>query len=118
MFGGRMEAANIYSSDATNNTIPLNTYYTIQEGSVIPTAPTTIRPSWVAAHDTSLAYTDTLSWNAAPTGTGTTTYQVQIASNLCVSTIVKTLSGIDGNQHNNQTWTFLEVLLARAGVRQ
>lgn len=84
-----------YVFGAANNTIPLNAYYKIQEGSVIPSAPTTIRPSY-AVHDTSLANTDTLSWNAATTGSGTTTYQVQIASNLAFSTIVKTLSGVAG----------------------
>ncbi len=89
-------SSHTYIMDSTNNTLALNTYYTVQEGSIIPTAPATIRPSWVAAHDTSLASTDTLSWNAPPAGTGTTTYQVQIASNRTFGTIVKTISALTG----------------------
>ncbi len=82
-----------YNFGAANNTIALNKYYTIQEESVIPSAPVTIRPSW-AAHDTSLASTDTLNWQKPVTGAGTTTYQVQIASNLSFSSIAKTVSSI------------------------
>jgi hypothetical protein len=74
-------------------TVPLNAYYTIQEGAKIPAAVTTIRPSW-AKVDTALAPIDTLSWNAVSSGTGTTTYQVQIATNASFSTIAKTLSGL------------------------
>jgi hypothetical protein len=77
-----------YITGAANNTIVLNKYYTIQEGAVIPPAPTTARPSW-AAHDTSLASTDTLKWNRVSSGTGATTYQYQIASNLSFGSIVK-----------------------------
>ena len=73
--------------------VPLNAYYTIQEGATIPAAPTTIRPSW-AKVDTALASTDTLSWNAVSSGNGTTTYQVQVATNASFSTIVKTLSAL------------------------
>ena len=82
-----------YNFGAANNTIALNKYYTIQEGSVIPSAPLTMRPSW-AAGDTSLASTDTLSWHKAVSGAGTTKYQVQIASNAAFSTIVKTVSSL------------------------
>ncbi len=82
-----------YIFGASNNTIALNKYYTIQEGSVIPSAPVTIRPSW-AAHDTSLAATDTLNWHPPVLGVGDTTYQVQIASNLSFSSIAKTVSSI------------------------
>ncbi len=82
-----------YDFGAANNTIALNKYYKIQEGSVIPTAPVTISPSW-AAGDTSLASTDTLTWHAAVSGAGTTTYQVQIASNASFSSIAKTVSSL------------------------
>jgi hypothetical protein len=78
---------------ASNNTIAVNKYYLIQEGSVIPTAPVTIRPSW-AMGDTALASTDTLSWHVPTTGAGTTTYQVQIASDRAFSKIVKSVSSI------------------------
>ncbi len=82
-----------YNFGAASNTLALNTYYTIQEGSVIPSAPTNIRPSW-ASVDTSLASTVALSWDAATTGTGTTTYTAQIASNASFSSIIKTFSGL------------------------
>lgn len=80
---------------AANNTLAVNTYYTIQEGSVIPSSPLTTRPSW-AAGDTSLASTDTLKWNAATSGTGTTNYTVQIATNSSFANIVKTVSAVSG----------------------
>ncbi len=82
-----------YNFGAANNTIALNKYYTIQEGSVIPAAPVTIRPSWDSG-DTTLASTDTLVWHSAALGAGDTTYQVQIASNASFSSIAKTVSSI------------------------
>ncbi len=84
-----------YSFGAANNLIAVNKYYTIQEGSVIPSTPTIKRPSW-AAGDVALSSTDTLTWNAATTGAGTTTYQVQIASNASFSSIAKAVKGITG----------------------
>lgn len=82
-----------YDFGASNNTIALNKYYTIQEGAIIPSAPLTMRPSWVAG-DTSLASTDTLSWHRPTTGIGSITYQLQIASNAAFTTIAKTVSAL------------------------
>ena len=82
-----------FNFGATGNVIALNKYYTIQEGAVIPAAPLTIRPSW-AAKDTALASTDTLSWHKTSPGTGTATYQVQIATNRTFSSIAKTVSSL------------------------
>jgi hypothetical protein len=79
---------------AANNTIALNAYYLIQEGSVIPSTPVTIRPSW-AANDTSLSSTDTLMWHAAVSGAGTTTYQVQVASNASFTSIARAVTVTD-----------------------
>jgi ASPIC and UnbV/FG-GAP-like repeat/Secretion system C-terminal sorting domain len=84
-----------YNFGAASNTLAINRYYTVQEGSVIPSAPSITRPSW-AAHDTSLSSTDTLSWSAATSGTGSTTYTVQIASNASFSSIAKTVSPVSG----------------------
>ncbi len=78
---------------AANNTIALNTYYLLQEGSVIPSAPATIRPSY-AANDTSLSSTDTLKWHPAATGAGTTTYQVQVSTSASFATIAKSVTGL------------------------
>lgn len=85
--------SHMYNFSAANNTLAVNKYYTIQEGSVIPSAPTNMRPSW-ASVDTSLTSTVALSWDAATTGTGTTTYTAQIASNASFSSIIKTFSAL------------------------
>ncbi|HTX19008.1 MAG TPA: FG-GAP-like repeat-containing protein [Bacteroidota bacterium] len=82
-----------YVTGAANNTLALGKYYTIQEGSVIPAAPARVRPSWVAG-DSALTSSDTLNWTAGATGTGTTTYTVQIATNSTFGNIVKTVSGV------------------------
>ncbi len=99
-----------------NNTLAVNKYYTIQEGSIIPTAPVITRPSW-AAGDTSLTSSDTLKWTAATTGSGTTTYTVQIATNSSFTTIAKTITSVPDEQHNSKNGIIHEVLLARTGVR-
>jgi len=83
-----------YVWGAANNAIAVDKYYIVQEGSVIPSQPASVRPSWIAAHDTSLTSTDTLNWNRAVSGAGLTTYQVQIASNLSFASIVKTISSL------------------------
>ena len=82
---------------AANNALAVNTYYTIQEGSVIPAAPVITRPSW-AAGDTTLSNTDTLKWNAGTSGTGATTYNVQVATNASFSSIAKTVSAVSGTE--------------------
>jgi len=85
--------AKTYVFGAASNTLAVNRYYTVQEGSVIPASPATTRPSWVAG-DTVLASTDTLKWSAGATGSGTTTYTVQIATNASFANIVKTVSSV------------------------
>ena len=73
----------------------VNKYWSIVEGSAVPTVPVKIRPSFVASVDTSLANTDTLSWNAATAGaTGTITYEAQVGANLAFSTLVKDVTGL------------------------
>jgi len=83
---------------ASSDVVPLNAYYTIQEGATIPAAPTLIRPDMngFVATDTTLSNTDTLSWNAVSSGTGATTYQVQIATSASFASanIARTLSGL------------------------
>ncbi len=106
----KVDSVNVLWPDGTKQTfnfggitpsVPLNAYYTIQEGATIPAAVATIRPSW-ASVDTALSSTDTLSWHSVSSGTGTTTYQVQIASNAAFSTIVKTLSGLSTTSTTTQ----------------
>ncbi len=74
-----------------------NRYWTIQEGASIPPAPVTVRPSWVAKHDTALLATDTLNWNRVTGGNGAISYRVQVATNRTFATIVKDLTVTDSS---------------------
>ncbi len=74
-------------------TTVVNKYWTIVEGTDVPTAPVSIRPS-LASHDTSLGNSDTLKWNASTAGTGAITYEAQVATAGTFSTIFKDITGL------------------------
>jgi hypothetical protein len=83
------------SAGAGSGITVTNRYWKIVEGSNVPVAPVKIRPSFVASIDTSLANTDTLSWNTATAGAvGSLTYEAQVGSTLAFSTLVKDVQNL------------------------
>ncbi|MGA9407476.1 MAG: CRTAC1 family protein, partial [Bacteroidota bacterium] len=71
----------------------LGKYWTIVEGSSVPTVPVSLRPTR-ALGDTALGNSDTLTWNASTAGTGAITYEAQVATAGTFSSIFKDITGL------------------------
>jgi len=69
-------------------------YWTFKEGAIVPAAPARIRPSYIAANDTSLAATDTLRWHSVAGGTYAVTYRAQISTNRGFNPVLKDVQNL------------------------
>jgi hypothetical protein len=78
---------------ANGGTTLTNKYWTIKQGAIIPVAVVKVGPSW-AAGDTSLTPYDTLKWNSTGGGTGTVTYQAQVATASTFASVLKDVTGL------------------------
>ncbi|HVN48191.1 MAG TPA: FG-GAP-like repeat-containing protein [Bacteroidota bacterium] len=83
----------MYNFGSASNTLAVNKYYTVQEGSIIPSTPATGRPSWASA-DTSLPSVNTMTWHKVASGAQPLTYQIQIGTNKAMSTILQSFTGL------------------------